>query len=93
MNTEHLISKPVCRFQDVSGTRQQNKVLDQIAGMDRYGAIDHVTQGSNRCTVEFRSGRIQRMTIRLEKVPPAKNHVPADFISGRNEIGKFRFGR
>jgi hypothetical protein len=86
MDTNQLISKPVCRIQKASGLGQQDEVLDGVTRMDWTVAIRHVTQGPNSGTGELRRRWVQLVTMHLEKFRPVKNDVIAYLLARRDEF-------
>jgi hypothetical protein len=43
-NPDHLICNPVCRVQDISSLREQNKISNQVAYAGRSVAFHHVSE-------------------------------------------------
>ena len=48
-NPDHLIWNPVCRVQDISSLREQNKISDQVAYAGGSVAFHHVTKCLDGC--------------------------------------------
>jgi len=44
LDPDHLICNPVCRVQDISSLREQNKISNQVAYAGRSVAFHHVSE-------------------------------------------------